>query len=195
MAIEWPRALRILALKEALSTEPSHDYFIRKVFRWYSKTFSTPLHQVYDLPLFDVMQAYYDESYANLADEKESPELHEELSTLSKSEDELEQEKLSKDKEEVELWLMDKSMASDNKQDVEKAALQKKKIAEEKLRRDRETAKQIDALLGKDALGSYMEPKASAKAKEFKPEPPEIKMSFTGLDDIGELDGLTAFGV
>lgn len=193
MAIEWPRALRILALKEALSEEPSHDYFIRKVFRWYSKTFSTPLHLVYELPLFDIMQAYYEESYANLADEKESPELHEELSNLSKSEDELEKDKLQKDKEEVDLWLMEKDMASDNKQDAEKIALQKKKIAEEKLRRDREVAKQVDALLAKDALGSYMEASNQKPAVKPMPEPPEIKMSFTGLDDIGDLDGLTSF--
>lgn len=192
MAIEWPKALRILALKEALSEEPSHDYFIRKVFRWYSKTFSTPLHQVYNLPLFDVMQAYYEEIYSNLADEKDSPDFHEELSNLSKTEAELEKDRLEKDKEEAESYKLIKSAEADNKRTAEKSASQKKKILEDKLRRDRETAKEIDSLLGKDALGNYMETSAQ-KAKKPTPEPPEIKMTFAGLDEIGDLDGLTSF--
>lgn len=192
MSIEWPRALRILALKEALSPEPSHDYFIRKVFRWYSKTFSTPLHQVYDLPLFDVLQAYYEESYANLAEEKDTPEFHEQLSNLSKTEAELQKETLEKDKEEADSYLFARSTENDNKKNAEKTALQKKKILEDKLRRDREVAKEIDQIMSKDALGSRME--VAEKAKKPVPEPPEIKMTFTGLDEIGEMDGLTSFG-
>ena len=191
MAIEWPRALRILALKEALSPEPSHDYFIRKVFRWYSKTFSTPLHQVYDLPLFDVIQAYYEDIYSNLADERDTPEFHEQLSNLSKTDDELEKESLEKDKAEVEGYLFAKSAEKDNKKNAERVALQKKKVLEDKLRRDREVAKEIDSILGKDALGNKME--VTEKVKKPSPEPPEIKMTFTGLDDIGGMDGLTAF--
>lgn len=191
MSIEWPRALRILALKEALSEEPSYDYFIRKVFRWYSKTFSTPLHQVYELPLFDVMQAYYEDIYANLADEKDTPEFHEQLSNLSKSEVELEKDKLEKDRTEAEDYMFAKSAENDNKKSAEKAALQKKKIAEDKIRRDREVAKEVDAILSKDALGNYME--ASKTNKKPAKELPEINMTFTGLDEIGEMDGLTSF--
>ena len=193
MATEWPRALRILALKEALSPEPSHDFFLRKVFRWYSKTFSTPLHQVYDLPLFDIMQAWYEELYINLAEEKESPDFHEELSNLSKTEDELEKEKLSKAKNEVEDWLFEKATVADNKKTAEQAAKEKKKIAEAKIQRDREVAKQIEALLAKDTFGVTGANVAAPKEAKPAPEPPEINMSFTGLEDIGELDGLTAF--
>lgn len=189
MSIEWPRALRILALKEALSEEPSYDYFIRKVFRWYSKTFSTPLHQVADLPLFDVMQAYYEDIYSNLADEKDTPEFHEQLSNLSKTEAELEKDKLEKDRTEAEDYMFAKSAENDNKKSAEKAALQKKKIAEDKIRRDREVAKEVDAILSKDALGNYME--ASKTNKKPAKELPEINMTFTGLDDIGEMDGLS----
>jgi hypothetical protein len=38
------------------------DFFERKIMRWYSKAFSTPLHEVYNLPWLFVLQHYY-ESY------------------------------------------------------------------------------------------------------------------------------------
>jgi hypothetical protein len=49
---------------------PDTDYFVRFVMRWYSKTFHTPLHQVDDLPLDHVFQAYYEEMYEKM-DEKD----------------------------------------------------------------------------------------------------------------------------
>lgn len=46
------------------------DYWIRSVLRWYSKTFFTPLHVVHDLPLADVMQAYYEETFESMSEEE-----------------------------------------------------------------------------------------------------------------------------
>ena len=38
------------------------EFFYRKICRWYSKTFCTPLHQVYKLPWDDVLLTYYEDS-------------------------------------------------------------------------------------------------------------------------------------
>ena len=45
----------------------------RRIFRWYSKNFSTPLHEVADLPLEDVLQAYYEDTYERLDKDQIEP--------------------------------------------------------------------------------------------------------------------------
>lgn len=42
------------------------DYFCRKVLRWYSKTFHTPLHQTESLPWLPILQHYYEAHYEAL---------------------------------------------------------------------------------------------------------------------------------
>lgn len=39
------------------------DFFYRKVCRWYSKEYHTPLIQVYDLPYHHVLQNYYEAQF------------------------------------------------------------------------------------------------------------------------------------
>lgn len=41
--------------------EDTNDFFYRKVCRWYSKTFSTELTKVYDMPFHFILQQYYEE--------------------------------------------------------------------------------------------------------------------------------------
>lgn len=77
-----PRAIRIQALRDVLK-EPE-EYQFRAVFRWYSKTFHTPLHLVERLPLEDVLQAYYEEQF----EEMEEPELHHEIDELTQTDEE-----------------------------------------------------------------------------------------------------------
>jgi hypothetical protein len=70
----WFRNLQLIALRAAASArpefadklEPDGDYFLRKVFRWYSKEFSTPLHQVLELPLDDVLVNYWESQYEEM---------------------------------------------------------------------------------------------------------------------------------
>jgi len=57
-------ALRLVALQGAY--KPDAESNVRYVMRWYSKTFHTPLHEVYDLPLDDVWLAFYEERYQDL---------------------------------------------------------------------------------------------------------------------------------
>lgn len=60
---------------------PNADYFERKVMRWYSKTFSTPLSEVEELPLEDVFLAYYEEQYADLGSTDREEEIRQLLIT------------------------------------------------------------------------------------------------------------------
>jgi len=60
-------ALRILAL-EAVRNSSDWSSQYRRVCRWYSKTFHTPLHTVIDLDEVFVLQTYYEEMYEGLDD-------------------------------------------------------------------------------------------------------------------------------
>lgn len=60
-------SLRILAL-EAVRGDSNWESQYRRVCRWYSKTFATPLHVVLDLDEVFVLQTYYEEIYAGLDD-------------------------------------------------------------------------------------------------------------------------------
>lgn len=49
--------------------EPDDDAWLRRVFRFYSRTFSTPLHEVERLPLEDVLRAFYEEVFDQMDEE------------------------------------------------------------------------------------------------------------------------------
>lgn len=60
-------AIRAKALASILT--PDVESFLRHVFRFYSKTFNVPLPDVDDLPLEDVLLAYYEEVYEGMDEE------------------------------------------------------------------------------------------------------------------------------
>ena len=57
-------SLQLDAIKSVLLND--RVYFERKVRRWYSKTFSTPLPQVFTLPWDHVLTHYYEATLENL---------------------------------------------------------------------------------------------------------------------------------
>lgn len=61
-------ALRLRALRSVW--KPDYDSSLRRIFRWYSEKFHTPLHEVPDLPLHDVLQAYFEVAFEGLAPEE-----------------------------------------------------------------------------------------------------------------------------
>jgi len=61
MDAETLQKLQILALKAV--EQPSWDDFYRKICRWYSKTFHTPLPQVLEMSEMEVLRTYYEEKY------------------------------------------------------------------------------------------------------------------------------------
>jgi primosomal protein N' len=48
---------------------PTTEYFYRYVCRWFSKTFHTPLQDVYEAPFDQVLLAYFEESYESMSEE------------------------------------------------------------------------------------------------------------------------------
>lgn len=66
-------AIKVKALHSVL--HPDEEYFTRKLYRWYSKTFFTPLQEVYDLPLESVLRDWYEERFEALEEDERSEEL------------------------------------------------------------------------------------------------------------------------
>jgi len=48
---------------------PTDEDCLRRIFRYYSTTFNTPLHVVSNLPLEDVLLAYFESVYENMSEE------------------------------------------------------------------------------------------------------------------------------
>jgi hypothetical protein len=78
--IGWFRGLQVSAMRAVAASQPEFDgkldidgdYHLRRIFRWYSKNFATPLHEVYELPLEDVLTHYWESQYEDMeADERE----------------------------------------------------------------------------------------------------------------------------
>lgn len=192
MAFDWPKSIQILALKEVLAKDKaSSDFDLRSIARWYSKTFATPLHLVYGLPTFDVLQAYYEDIYEDMAKTEEGEiSLHKVAEELSRTEEELEAAKKEKDKEDVYVFKMEKDCVANNSKSDIKELKAKQLAAKAKLERDKRAAKALDKALNQDSLGAKINFDTPVAAPEE--EPKEFAMNFTGLDDIGDLDGLSS---
>lgn len=85
------------------------DYIYRKIFRWYSKTFNTPLDKVYDLPVHDIITAYWEERYEGLDDN----ELEDERLELIKTDADRERDELIKNAEEIEIFNETRDLGED----------------------------------------------------------------------------------
>lgn len=45
---------------------PNNEYYYRFVCRWFSKTFHTPLNQVYNMPIEEIFITYFEETYEKI---------------------------------------------------------------------------------------------------------------------------------
>ena len=88
---------RTLALRDVLI--PNEEYLISKIFRWYSKTFSTPLADVYDLPLEDVLRVYFEDRNEGM----EPEELEMERKIVLESDDQRSRRLAGEDAEDAEI--------------------------------------------------------------------------------------------
>lgn len=77
--MDFIKSIQIKALK-AIS-DPNIEDFLRAVFRSYSIKFHTPLHEVPDLPIEDVLLAYYEETFECMQEEERSHIMSEILQT------------------------------------------------------------------------------------------------------------------
>lgn len=109
-------ALKYKALRDTL--RPNTDYYIRKVARWYSKTFATPLTEAFELPLEHLLQAFYESRFENM----EQEDIDEELREMTETEEERKTKKTEEEKEQAaEDELLRLSVEANNNKLVDKA--------------------------------------------------------------------------
>jgi len=60
--------IKLIAFSE-IRNETSESR-LRHVYRWYSKTFATPLHLVPSLPFVDILTAFFEEQFENMSTEE-----------------------------------------------------------------------------------------------------------------------------
>ena len=67
--------IRVRALRAAW--KPDNDAVMRRIFRWYSEKFHTPLHQVEDLPVEDVLLVWFETQFEAMeVDERHNLAIH-----------------------------------------------------------------------------------------------------------------------
>jgi primosomal protein N' len=86
-------AIKLKALRDVLSSDS--EFTIRRIYRWYSKTFATPLQEAFDIPLEDILLHYYEERFSALDQE----ELQEELILATENEQQRAERKELQDSE------------------------------------------------------------------------------------------------
>lgn len=67
------KALKDIALANVLTKDT--EYFYRYTCRWFSKTFNTPLMEVYELPPDEVFMAFFEEGYEKLEASEEGEDV------------------------------------------------------------------------------------------------------------------------
>lgn len=73
------RALQTLAMNAVVQED--EEYNLRYIFRWYSQRFHTPLHVVQSLPLYDILQHYYEVDYEAMEPHERQAEIKRLLTT------------------------------------------------------------------------------------------------------------------
>jgi hypothetical protein len=156
-------ALRYVAMRDVV--DDTSEYRLRSIFRWYSKTFHTPLVQVEELPLFEVLQTYFEVRYEDMSEQ----ERQDEIVRLLETEEELAARKKAEDVADAE--------AEEFARQTEEQAKVKKTAKSKILEAAKNLEKNLDKL--KEVL-----PKQEERAVEL---PPDIKMSFIEDSEFEEM--------
>lgn len=123
----FPEAIQLIAFQLVWNSQKKKfheldgEYQLRRIFRWYSKAFSTPLHVVEELPLHDVIQSYWEEHYEGLNEN----ELEQERSALTEDPDMLAVRQKKEDEDDFETHLMLREEARRRQEESKKNAVRK----------------------------------------------------------------------
>jgi hypothetical protein len=171
------KAVKLIALKNVMcagidGSGRDVDAQWRLVARWYSKTFSTPLHIVDNLPRLDIIQAFFEERYDSMDD----GELHIELQELLKDENEL---KRSLDKSKADSDV-DK-LEAEAKEENLRAKVNKSKVVNRPKAVAKDISKEMQAAIKE--LGAVMGSINDNKGSEGETEG-GFSLDFSGLKDI-----------
>jgi hypothetical protein len=163
------KAIKTLAMAAVVSE--NDDYNLRYVQRWYSKEYSTPLADVEDIPVPDLLQTYFEVRYEDMA----ATDRKQEIERLLETEEEHRLRCREEDAEEA-------SLAEFAKQ----IEINAKKAAPTKMQ---DAVTQIQGALGgladviKKAQGLDKKDDMKLKAADFEkasngPPPPDINFKF-----------------
>lgn len=157
-------AIRISAFRAV--TAPDQAYLIRKILRWYSKTFHTPLTAVEELPLEDVVRTYHEELFEEMSPEDREAER---LLLLQTPEERL-QKILAEEAEEAEMFQMRQILAQEE-------AAKKKAPAPVK-------PGEIAPIAPRPPIKAMDKEQELPAPKKEKELPPGIEMKFMPDDDL-----------
>lgn len=164
-------AIKIKALHSVL--KPDTEYYIRRVARWYSKTYHTPLMEVYSLPLEYLLLEFYEDKYENMEEEDRHLELEEAIETQEQRKERLALEDLDK-LNEYELLRISEE---ENKK--------KKKLPKEKPTFNTFDLKELPKAISK--LNETLKDINDTIKDEMVTDPPEIDMKFESNDEFEKL--------
>ena len=170
-------AIKIAALRVAL--KPDSEYFIRKVSRWFSTTYHTPISQVYDMPIEEVLQAFFEAKYEAMDEDQ----LQEELVSVIETEEQRKERLLAEDFDKMtehELFQMSEQ-ANKNKP--------KRKLSDIDIAKDKTINNKLPGKLNE--LTKTLKDVAESIKKEMESDPaklpPDIEMTFESDEAFSKL--------
>lgn len=170
-------------MAEVLRDPPSSSYGLRRLFRWYSEKFHTPLHLVENLPVDYILQHHYEAHAEDLVASENDHDLQEELRELTMTEAMAASAALARDRAAYREFEFDAEVKADVARDAKREAAAPKPIRQQPVFSAPEA--------GRTPFVSAAEPKPAVVIA--KPAEPDIKMSFVDLDEFEKIaasDGL-----
>lgn len=163
-------ALRIRAM--AAVQDPDSAATLRHIFRWYSREFHTALHIVEELPLEDILVAFYESTYEDMSEDEKQKEIAELLETPEDRRKRLR----AQDEERAEAFEFARFTAAEEQKKEEQRRLADLEV------------KQKPGFAVREAPQSTLP--AAPKPKEGEKLQPGIEMKFVTADEFeAELDG------
>lgn len=165
--MDFYKSIKILCLNSVLN--PDEEYELRKIFRFYSNKFHTPLDKVADLPLEDVLVAYFESEIEEQKDEAREALI---AQLLEKEEDRKARE-MKEEREAVENYEFLKRVQNEEKD----------KKSKDKLSKAADNLIEATKVLS-NSIKNFKELKEVNLPKDIKPEnlPQDVKITFT--DDL-----------
>lgn len=114
--MDFYTAIRLISFREVTQKPSDVEYGLRRIFRWYSTTFHTPLHTVEELPLQDILVAYYESKYEDM----EPVDLEAEREELLSTEVVRQKKNADRDAEAADLFMIEREMAAENAKNLKK---------------------------------------------------------------------------
>jgi hypothetical protein len=172
------KATRLLAMLSVDKKDP--DYVYRFIMRWYSREFATPLHEVEELPVEDVLLHFFECRYEGMEDH----DLDEEIEDLCMSD----AQRVAK--EEEKRVAAEADDAFEREIAAEAAAAEAKNPSTPAKMPDQNDPPPIPVAVMGENLPSTFKDLVDREGKDLKQIPQDIKMVFV---DDQEMDDLTSF--